>query len=116
MHIVTTRNHLVKDAFANGFAWTVICTSGIGSMLETSEHCTHVSQFDLGQGSILVVHGYTLNSVQRGVCAIYDLAEDSVFPVEMSLLCIGNKELGLVRVWTGICHCNNAACIELKTQ
>ena len=43
----------------------------------------------------------------------YLLAEDGVFPIEMSLLGIGDEELGLVCVRPRVGHSNDTACVEL---
>ena len=44
------------------------------------------------------------------------LSENSVLLIEVGLLGVGNARLGLVRVWTGVRHRDDAARVELTPR
>ena len=71
---------------------------------------------DLTRRSILRIHGYTLHRIQCPAifCTINHLPDDRVLSVQMRLLCVGDEELRLVRVRSGVGTCDDATSIELE--
>jgi hypothetical protein len=74
----------------------------------------YVGQLDLRHGPIFVVHRYSFHSIKGRVSAVDDLAEDGVFPVQMSLLRVSYEKLRLVRIWSRVGHCYDPSRIELR--
>ena len=77
---------------------------------------TYAGQFDLIQRMVFVVDWSSFHSIQSGVDTIDDLSEDGVLAIQMGLLAVCYKELGLVRIWSRISHGNHATGVELGSE